>query len=59
MLADAERIMAATWTEADLANLNDGVLPDRETLDAFRIRCLLVHYGNAADASAARELVGE
>ncbi len=52
---EVERVMTANgqgFTEADLANLDDGIMPDREQIEAFRIRSLLAHYALVCDAQA-------
>ncbi len=52
---EIDRVMTAQghgFTEADLANLEDGIMPERETIEAFRVRALLAHYALVCDAAA-------
>ncbi len=53
--AEVARVMEANgqgFTEADLANLDDGILPERDTIEGFRVRALLAHYALVCDAHA-------
>lgn len=57
---EIERVMTANgngFTEADIMNLNDGILPSREAIEAFRVRALCFHFAVACDVAESQRLV--
>lgn len=58
--AEIERVMTANgngFTEADVMNLNDGILPERDAIEAFRVRALCFHFAVACDIAESQRLV--
>ena len=50
---DVDRVMTANgngFSEADLLNIEDGIMPERDVIEGFRIRALCVHYAMVCDA---------
>lgn len=46
-----DRLMFVDFSEAEVLALQDGEAPEREIVEAFRMRCLLVHYAYVQDAA--------
>lgn len=54
---DIGRVMRANghgFSEADLLNLEDGITPDAEAIEAYRVRALCAHYALVGDSDAAQ-----
>lgn len=54
---DVERVMLANGqglSEVELLNLDDGIAPEREQVEAYRIRALCAHYAMICDVQRAQ-----